>query len=165
MLMFWCGWVLLDRIPTGNYEYIDVIVSSGRIFVDIDFRAQFELARASKQYETLLKMVPCIFVGRGERLKAIIKAMSEGAKLSLKIMGMHLPPWRKHSYLQAKWFSSYKRTTKTSVVMTRPNPHILAPFPLRNRCYPLDWRWKSRTFMDIASVHWSRHCLHRRHVY
>mgnify|MGYP002775636021 CR=1 FL=1 len=104
----------MDRIPTGNYEYIDVIVSSGRIFVDIDFRAQFELARASKQYETLLKMVPCIFVGRGERLKAIIKAMSEGAKLSLKIMGMHLPPWRKHSYLQAKWFSSYKRTTKTS---------------------------------------------------
>lgn len=105
-------WEHAGALPAGNYEYIDVICSNERIIVDTNFRAQFEIARASEQYNVLLEMVPCTFVGKAERLHTILKTMSEGAKLSLKVMGMHLPPWRKHSYLQAKWFSSYKRTIK-----------------------------------------------------
>eukprot|EP00250_Pteridium_aquilinum_P033318 c5447_g1_i1 orf=2-1210(-) len=105
-------WEHIGILPAGSYKYIDVLYTKDRMIVDTNFKTQFEIARASKQYNELLKMVPLTFVGRQERLQAILKTMSEGAKLSLKLMGMHVPPWRKYSYMQARWFSSYKRTLK-----------------------------------------------------
>eukprot|EP00250_Pteridium_aquilinum_P010480 c19417_g1_i1 orf=68-1531(+) len=113
-------WKHTDGLPAGDYEYIDVLVdgNSGskkqeRFIVDIDFKAQFEIARASRQYAQLLDVLPRLYVGRAERLKQILKIMSNAAKRSLKEQGLLLPPWRKHKYMQAKWFSSYRRTTNT----------------------------------------------------
>ncbi|KAI5069675.1 hypothetical protein GOP47_0015976 [Adiantum capillus-veneris] len=111
-------WKHADGLPAGDYEYIDIVTDGKgalkkqeRVIVDIDFRAQFEIARASKQYVQLLGVLPRLFVGRPERLKQILKIMSNAAKCSLKQQGLLLPPWRKHKYMQAKWFSPYRRTT------------------------------------------------------
>uniref|UniRef100_A0A0C9S364 TSA: Wollemia nobilis Ref_Wollemi_Transcript_15592_1653 transcribed RNA sequence n=1 Tax=Wollemia nobilis TaxID=56998 RepID=A0A0C9S364_9CONI len=114
----------LLEFPAGDYEYIDVIVErrnakrDERIFVDIDFRAQFELARPTKEYSALLQLLPNIFVGKAETLHQIINIMCDAAKRSLKKKTMHLPPWRKYRYMQSKWLGSYRRTTNPV-----SNPH------------------------------------------
>lgn len=102
--------------PGGEYEYIDITFEgpSGkfeRIMIDVDFQAQFEIARPTAQYDALVQALPSVFVGRHEQLLWIVNVMSDAVKLSLKKRGMHLPPWRKPEYMRAKWFSSYKRTT------------------------------------------------------
>ena len=94
-----------------------MVVSGGdgmktdRYIVDIDFKAQFEIARASDQYRELMAALPRLFVGRPEHLKQIVKTMCASAKRSLKDQGLHLPPWRKQRYMLCKWFASYRRTT------------------------------------------------------
>jgi uncharacterized protein (TIGR01615 family) len=103
--------------PAGYYEFIDVVLErsnlkSERFFVDIDFRAQFEIARPTDEYNSMLLQLPNLFVGRADKLCGIIKIMCDAARISLKERGMCIPPWRKYRYVQAKWLGSYKRTTK-----------------------------------------------------
>lgn len=104
------------NFPSGNYEYIDVILKSTnsgrriRLFVDLDFRSQFEIARPTREYSVLLGLLPKIYVGRDQKLQSIVKIMCEGVKNSLKKRGMHLPPWRKYKYMHSMWLGSYKRT-------------------------------------------------------
>eukprot|EP00253_Pinus_taeda_P032702 PITA_32702 len=102
--------------PSGDYEFIDVItegskLKSERLFVDIDFRAQFEIARPIDEYTALLQRIPNLFVGKAEKLCGIVKIMCNAARRSLRERGMCIPPWRKYRYMQAKWLGSYKRTT------------------------------------------------------
>jgi uncharacterized protein (TIGR01615 family) len=104
---------------TGDYEFIDVVIEGSkleneRFFVDIDFRAQFEIARPSDEYNALLQQLPILFVGRADKLCEIVKIMCDAARRSLKERGMYIPPWRKYRYMQAKWMGSYKRTTNSS---------------------------------------------------
>ncbi|XP_060182942.1 uncharacterized protein LOC132612867 isoform X1 [Lycium barbarum] len=97
---------------TGDYEYIDVMMkeSNGsetvRLIVDIDFRSQFELARPTLDYQELLNSLPSIFVGTEEKLNGIISLLCSAAKQSLKEKGLHVPPWRKASYMHSKWLSN-----------------------------------------------------------
>ncbi|XP_061339038.1 uncharacterized protein LOC133285773 [Gastrolobium bilobum] len=92
--------------PAGEYEYIDVVVEGERLIIDIDFRSEFEVARSTGTYKAILQYLPCIFVGKSDRLCQIVAAVSESAKQSLKKKGMHVPPWRKADYMLAKWLSS-----------------------------------------------------------
>ncbi|XP_057868770.1 uncharacterized protein LOC131075868 isoform X1 [Cryptomeria japonica] len=107
----------------GYYEYIDVIMErrkvkkEERIFVDIDFRAQFEVARPTMEYSGLLQLLPEIFVGKTERLHQIISIMCKAAKRSLKKNTMHIPPWRKYHYMRSKWLGSYRRITTTTTTL------------------------------------------------
>eukprot|EP00897_Mesotaenium_endlicherianum_P004095 jgi/Mesen1/3713/ME000202S02802 len=100
--------------PGGNYEYIDVISDTyhnqTRLLVDIDFKAQFQVARPTHQYSLALQTIPALFVGKAERIQQLVDLMTESAKRSLKRRGMHLPPWRKPEYMRAKWLAPYKRT-------------------------------------------------------
>ncbi|MCD7466009.1 hypothetical protein HAX54_002322 [Datura stramonium] len=97
----------------GDYEYIDVMmkeISNGsservRLIVDIDFRSQFEVARPTQEYQELLNSLPSIFVGSEEKLNGIISLLCSAAKQSLKEKGLHVPPWRKASYMHSKWLS------------------------------------------------------------
>ncbi|KAH7282368.1 hypothetical protein KP509_35G027000 [Ceratopteris richardii] len=122
-------WKHTDGLPEGDYEYIDVImdenteseVKHSRFIVDIDFKAQFEIARASKYYLNLLDSLPKLFVGRPERLKQVLKIMSNGALMSFKEQGLLLPPWRKYKYMIAKWLSSYRRTVNPERLQLREN--------------------------------------------
>ncbi|XP_016497863.2 uncharacterized protein LOC107816646 [Nicotiana tabacum] len=94
---------------TGDYEYIDVMMKesngSVRLIVDIDFRSQFELARPTQAYQDLSNSLPSIFVGTEEKLNGIISLLCAAAKQSLKEKGLHVPPWRKASYMHSKWLS------------------------------------------------------------
>ncbi|XP_077251694.1 uncharacterized protein LOC143890896 [Tasmannia lanceolata] len=99
-------------ITGGNYEFIDVVVEEkGRYLVEVDLAGEFEIARPSEEYERILGFLPEIYVVRWEELKKIISVVSEAAKRSLHSRKLHIPPWRKNRYMQAKWFGPYKRTT------------------------------------------------------
>ncbi|KAM6558738.1 hypothetical protein CsatA_027977 [Cannabis sativa] len=102
-------WEKSPSYPAGEYEYIDVIIDGERLIIDVDFRSEFEIARPTKTYKTVLQTIPYIFVGKADRLQKIIPVVAEAAKQSLKKKGMPVPPWRKADYIKAKWLSSHKR--------------------------------------------------------
>ncbi|XP_057517578.1 uncharacterized protein LOC130798559 [Amaranthus tricolor] len=119
-------WEKSPSFPAGEYEYVDVIVGGERLIIDIDFRSEFEVARSTKAYKSILQALPHIFVGKSDRLSKIICILSEAAKQSLKKKGMHIPPWRKVDYVQAKWLSPPTRITSASATATPP-PSPLSP--------------------------------------
>ncbi|CAI9107337.1 OLC1v1006665C1 [Oldenlandia corymbosa var. corymbosa] len=103
-------------LTAGNYEFIDVLRSDPfnritRYLIDLDFAKEFEIARPTSRYEHAVQSIPKVFVGKIEELKQILKVMSDAGRRSLKSRGLHLPPWRKHRYMQNKWLGPYKRTT------------------------------------------------------
>ncbi|KAJ6412252.1 hypothetical protein OIU84_005334 [Salix udensis] len=104
-------WEKSPSYPAGEYEYIDVIIAGQRLLIDVDFRSEFEIARSTKTYKSLLQTLPYIFVGKADRLQKIIAIVSDAAKQSLKKKGMPIPPWRKAEYIKAKWLSPHLRTT------------------------------------------------------
>ncbi|PIA36660.1 hypothetical protein AQUCO_03300107v1 [Aquilegia coerulea] len=115
-------WRTSHEIPSGEHTYIDVVdmLSSKkvevRIVIELNFRAEFEMARASEEYNQLIEKLPEVYVGRSDRLKNLIKIICSAAKKCMKDRKMHLGPWRKQKYMQAKWFGSCKRTMTTSVL-------------------------------------------------
>ncbi|CAM8900339.1 unnamed protein product [Rhodiola kirilowii] len=104
-------------IPSGEHSFIDVVDNSNpkrgqvRIIIDLSFRAQFEMARASREYNTLIQILPEVFVGKVERLEAVIKILCAAAKKCMKERKMHMGPWRKLKYVQAKWLGACERTS------------------------------------------------------
>lgn len=98
-------------IYLGEYEYIDVIEEGERVILDVDFRSEFEVARSTGRYKSILQLLPFIFVGKADRLVQIVSIVSEAARQSLKKKGMHIAPWRNPEYMKAKWLSSYTRVT------------------------------------------------------
>lgn len=98
-------WEKTPSYPAGGYDYVDVIKEGEKFIIDIDFRSEFEIARSTKIYNSILQTLPCIFVGKADRLEKIIRVVSEAAKQSLKKKGMPFPPWRTAEYVKAKWLS------------------------------------------------------------
>lgn len=88
---------------------MDVIIRGERLLIDIDFKSKFEIARATKTYKSMLQTLPCIFVGKADRLQRIVVLICKAAKQSLKKKGLHVPPWRRAEYVKSKWLSSHVR--------------------------------------------------------
>lgn len=109
----------------GEYEYIEVVSTdnhlSDRLIVDVDFQAQFEIARPTPQYESALKALPPVFVGSASKLRKILEFMSDAAKISLKQNHMHLPPWRTLDYMSSKWLSPCDRKKPDLITLSRLN--------------------------------------------
>ncbi|KAL5730394.1 hypothetical protein ACHQM5_003220 [Ranunculus cassubicifolius] len=101
-------------IPSGEHAYLDVRSSSKpmevRMIIELHFRAEFEMARASKEYNALIARLPEVFVGKVERLRNLVKILCSAAKKCMKENNMHMAPWRKHGYMKAKWFGVCERT-------------------------------------------------------
>ncbi|KAF8388495.1 hypothetical protein HHK36_027167 [Tetracentron sinense] len=130
-------WERSDGLTAGNYEFIDVVRSEGgtsqqRYIVDVDFAEEFEIARPTSKYERLLQALPRVFVGRSEELKQIVRLMAEAAKRSLKNRELHLPPWRKNCYMQAKWLGAFRRTVNETPAKV-PSPSGLGKFAVTCR--------------------------------
>lgn len=104
-------WEKNGNCPRGDYEYIDVNINGGRYIVEVFLRREFEIVRPTTTYTRLLETFPAVYMGREKEMKKIARIMSYAMKISMKKMGIHVPPWRRLAYMQAKWFSSYKRTT------------------------------------------------------
>lgn len=123
-------WESSGGLTAGNYEFIDVVRSDAvncqtRYFVDLDFAAEFEIARPTNSYERLSQSLPKVFVGKSEELKQILRTMSDAARRSLKSRDLHLPPWRKHRFMQNKWLGPYKRTS--NITPSANTPAFLLP--------------------------------------
>ncbi|KAL5702152.1 hypothetical protein ACHQM5_027401 [Ranunculus cassubicifolius] len=107
-------WEKTASYPSGEYEYIDVIIDGERVLIDIDFKSEFEIARSTGNYRSILQTLPSIFVGQADRLQKIVWIIADAAKQSLKKKGMPVPPWRRAEYMRAKWLSPYTRTSMNS---------------------------------------------------
>lgn len=90
---------------------MDVNAEGTRYIVEASLAGQFEIARPSGHYASLVGVFPPVFVGRPEELKQVIRLMCAAMKQSLRSTGLLLPPWRRKSYVKAKWFGNYKRMT------------------------------------------------------
>ncbi|KAI3456257.1 hypothetical protein Pfo_012920 [Paulownia fortunei] len=108
-------WRSSPDIPSGEHTFMDVVDNSNskkgevRVIIELNFRAEFEMARANEEYNKLINRLPEIFVGKIERLLGLLKILCAAAKKCMKEKKMHMGPWRKHRYMQAKWLRTCER--------------------------------------------------------
>lgn len=77
--------------------------------IELEFRDQFQIAKAGEEYQKLVSCLPEFYIGKAEYLTAIVQVMCNAAKKSMKEKKMHLGPWRKSSFMQMKW-SGFNQT-------------------------------------------------------
>lgn len=102
---FCCIYLSLGSSSSGQHTYLEVSAEKGetKVIIDLDFRAEFEMARASKEYNQLIIKLPQVFVGKAERLVNLVNILCAASKKCMKDRKMHLAPWRRQDYMQAKW--------------------------------------------------------------
>ncbi|KAL1289191.1 hypothetical protein HN51_057840 [Arachis hypogaea] len=118
-------WRSSPDIPSGEHKFLDVIDTTSskkgeviRVMIELNFRAEFEMARGSEDYNRLVRRLPEVFVGKVERLTNLIKILCMAAKRCMKEKKMHMGPWRKHRYMQAKWLGPCERNTSTTPLLS-----------------------------------------------
>ncbi|KAF8114497.1 hypothetical protein N665_0036s0030 [Sinapis alba] len=117
-------WRSNHEIPAGEHEYLEIVDQSGskkgeiRVVIELSFKAEFEMARGSEEYKRLIRILPEVYVGKTERLKTLIKILCTAAKKCMKDKKMHMGPWRKHKYMQAKWLGTCERKSMKLVSET-----------------------------------------------
>ncbi|KAG5545303.1 hypothetical protein RHGRI_017690 [Rhododendron griersonianum] len=126
-------WRSSTDIPSGEHTYLEVVDSTSskrgetiRVVIELNFRAEFEMARASEEYNSLIRRLPEAFVGKAERLRTLIKILCSATKKCIKDKKMHMPPWRKHKYMQAKWLGKCEQNS-SSVNFSAKNLDQQAP--------------------------------------
>ncbi|CAN6327587.1 unnamed protein product [Urochloa humidicola] len=107
-------WPRTTEIPSGEHSYVDVVVPtrSGkavRVVIEPGFRGEFEMARGGAEYRALVAALPEVFVGRSERLRAVVRVMCDAARQCARDNGLHMAPWRKQRYMEAKWLGTPER--------------------------------------------------------
>lgn len=126
-------WQKLGHHIAGSYEYVDVNINGVRYIVEVNLAGEFEMARPSTSYASLLEVIPPIFVGKTKELKQIVKLMCKAIRESMKSSDMHMPPWRRTGYMQSKWFARYKRTINEVPVR---NASVSVPSPVGFQAIP-----------------------------
>ncbi|KAG8385549.1 hypothetical protein BUALT_Bualt03G0056800 [Buddleja alternifolia] len=120
-------------IPSGEHTFLDVIDNSNpkkgevRVIIEFNLRAEFEMARANEEYNKLVKRLPEIFVGKIERLLALLKILCGAAKKCMKEKKMHMGPWRKHRYMQAKWLRTCERLSASQPLSSGYSGRLARP--------------------------------------
>ncbi|XP_022772413.1 uncharacterized protein LOC111315058 [Durio zibethinus] len=108
-------WKHTKKHPGGTHEYIEVIVSTkGRkkkisFVIELEFREQFQIAKACDEYNKLVEQLPECYVGKADYLKVIVGVMCDAAKRSMEEKKLHMGPWRKRSFMQMKWSYSFEQ--------------------------------------------------------
>ncbi|KAI3823934.1 hypothetical protein L1987_05380 [Smallanthus sonchifolius] len=126
-------------IPSGEHTFLDVIDNSNRkkgevrVIIELELRGQFEMKKASDEYNSLVCKLPDVFVGKSDRLQTVVKILSIGAKRCMKEKKMHLGPWRKQQYMQAKWLRVTERITATASVSPTLAVDVCSTRPVRVR--------------------------------
>ncbi|TYJ01198.1 hypothetical protein E1A91_A13G136900v1 [Gossypium mustelinum] len=108
-------WKHTKNYPAGSHEYIEVMASTqGRkkqipLVIELEFRDQFEIAKACDEYMKLVDKLPLCYVGKTEYLNPIVGVMCDAAKRSMEEKKLHMGPWRKRSFMQMKWSGTSER--------------------------------------------------------
>ncbi|XP_022719807.1 uncharacterized protein LOC111277674 [Durio zibethinus] len=108
-------WKDTKKYPGGIHEYIEVIASTqgGKkqipFVIELEFREQFEIAKACDEYSKLVEQLPECYVGKADYLNAIVGVMCDAAKRSMEEKKLHMGPWRKRGFMQMKWSNSAER--------------------------------------------------------
>ncbi|KAJ7946370.1 DUF506 family protein [Quillaja saponaria] len=63
-------WERIGRFPAGDYEYVDVNFSGKRYIVEVSLAREFEIARPTNQYSSLLDVLPSDFCWRSRPAEA-----------------------------------------------------------------------------------------------
>ncbi|KAE9607210.1 hypothetical protein Lal_00025989 [Lupinus albus] len=118
-------WRTSLNIPSGEHTFLDIIDTTSskkgnviRVIIELNFRAEFEMAKASEDYNRLVRRLPEVFVGKVEILSNLIKILCMAAKRCMKENKMHMGPWRKYRYMQAKWLGPCERTISTTTSLS-----------------------------------------------
>lgn len=77
--------------------------------VEVEFRDQFEMAKACEEYKKLVRQLPECYIGKPDYLNAIVRLVCDAAKRSMKEKKIHMGPWRKRSFMLMKWSASIER--------------------------------------------------------
>ncbi|KAI4333952.1 hypothetical protein L6164_018700 [Bauhinia variegata] len=110
--IFKSKWRSSSEIPSGEHTYLEVTDKSNvkkgevKVVIELNFRGEFEMARANEEYNKLMSRLPEVYVGKTERLRVLIKILCSAAKKCMTEKKMHLGPWRKRKYMQAKWLGT-----------------------------------------------------------
>lgn len=113
-------WRDTKKFPRGTHEYIEVIGSTGSrkkqvpYIVEVEFRDQFEIAKACNEYRKLLNQLPEYYIGKADYLTAIVRLVCDAAKRSMKEKNIHMGPWRKTSFVLMKWSASINKSSESS---------------------------------------------------
>ncbi|MCD7466844.1 hypothetical protein HAX54_003887 [Datura stramonium] len=130
-------WKSSPKIPSGEYTYMEVVQTASskkgemKVIIELNFRGEFEMARANEEYSDLVKQLPEVYVGKVERLQNLIKIMCCASKKCMKEKKMHMAPWRKHNYMLAKYLGSPEIKSETVFPVNnlrrlpRPNASML----------------------------------------
>ncbi|KAF8054106.1 hypothetical protein N665_1347s0002 [Sinapis alba] len=117
-------WRSSHDIPAGEHEYIEIVDRSDskkgemRVVIELSFRAEFEIAKGGEEYKRLISRLPEVYVGKTDRLRSLIKILCIAGKRCLRDKKMHMGPWRKHKYMQAKWLGTCDRSTSLEAVVS-----------------------------------------------
>ncbi|XP_078433672.1 uncharacterized protein LOC144704962 [Wolffia australiana] len=129
----------------GSYEYVDVVRDDTRqrYIVEVEFRGQFEIARPTAEYERVAAQLPRVYVERPEELRRLLHLLADAAKQSLQLRELHVPPWRKRHYMQAKWLGPYRRTTNpvSSAAAAAPPPPLVCAAGRDVKCRMTGFYW------------------------
>ncbi|KAF3496504.1 hypothetical protein DY000_02054752 [Brassica cretica] len=113
-------WERFGKNTAGKYKYVDVYRGDkNRFIVETNLASEFEIAKPTTRYLSLLAQVPRVFVGTPEELKKLVRIMCFEIRRSMKRAEIHVPPWRRNAYMQAKWFGHYKRTSNEVVTRVK----------------------------------------------
>ncbi|XAR68013.1 hypothetical protein NMG60_11002990 [Bertholletia excelsa] len=123
-------WKRSPDMPSGEHSYLEVTHSSKkgeviRVLIELNFRAEFEMVKAGEEYNRLIHQLPEVFIGKGHRLRTLIKILCSAAKKCMKDKKMHMGPWRKQQYMQAKWLGKSEEETTTAPIL--PIKHLDRP--------------------------------------
>ncbi|XP_011009530.1 PREDICTED: uncharacterized protein LOC105114631 [Populus euphratica] len=108
-------WKNTKKHPGGKHEYVEMIASTigskKKIpyLIELEFRDQFEMAKACDEYRNLVAQLPEYYIGKAEYLNAIVGILCDAAKRSMKEKKIHMGPWRKRSFMQMKWSNTSGR--------------------------------------------------------
>ncbi|MCE3050011.1 hypothetical protein HAX54_046286 [Datura stramonium] len=128
-------WRSSPDIPSGEHTFIDVVDNSSpkkgeiRVIIELNFRGEFEIAKASEEYNRLVNCLPEVFVGKIERLLSLLKILCNASKKCMKEKKLHVAPWRKQKYMQAKWLKTVERTSANKPPL--PSAEYTSPPPPR----------------------------------
>ncbi|XP_055823980.1 uncharacterized protein LOC129892439 [Solanum dulcamara] len=113
-------WKSSPEIPSGEYTYMQVVQDASsskkgemKVIIEINFRGEFEMARANEAYNRLVEQLPEVYVGKIERFRNLIKILCSASKKCMEEKKMHMAPWRKHKYMQAKYLGSPETKSET----------------------------------------------------